>query len=114
MTPSPDLVSEQLVSHHQVRPQVSTLSTECIIRSGSQQMCYRHSKISSGDLGELPALKLDKLELARRASHILGMGMSVTRPLQNSLNDVIRLWSKSRNAVCCSVSLRLLRLTITY
>jgi hypothetical protein len=76
-------------------------------------MCYRHSKISSGNLGDLPALKLDKLELARRASHILGKGMSVTRPLQNSLNDVIRRWSKSRNAVCCSVCLRLLRLTIT-
>ena len=45
------------------------------------------------------------------ASHILGKGTSATRPLQNSLNDVIRVWSESRKAVGCSVSLGLLRLT---
>ncbi len=40
-----------------------------------------------------------------RASHILGKGMSATTPLQNTLNDVIGVWSDSRKVVGCSVSL---------
>jgi hypothetical protein len=39
--------------------------------------------------------------------------MSVIKPLQNSLNDVIGVWSESREAVSCPVCLELPRLTST-
>ena len=39
--------------------------------------------------------------------------MSAVKPLQNGLNVVIRVWSKSWQAVSCSVCLELSRLTST-